>query len=42
MSPKMFSIIAILLVGAVSMTNSRPVALSLQESVESDLKNSLP
>ena len=38
----MFSVIAILLVGAVSMSTSRPVALSLQESVENGLKNSLP
>ena len=36
MAPKMFSVTAALLLGAVSMTNSLPLALSRQESVQNN------
>ena len=36
MAPKTFSVIAVLLLGAVSMTNSLPLALSRQESVQNN------
>ena len=36
MAPKMLSVIAVLLLGAVSMTNSLPLALSRQESVQNN------
>ena len=41
MTPATLSVITILLLGAVSMTDSCPVALSLQESVQT-FKKSLP
>jgi hypothetical protein len=42
MTPKTFSVIAVLLLGAVSLTNSHPVAVPRQESVQNSFKRSFP
>lgn len=42
MSPVTVSMITILLLGAVSMTNSHPVTVSIQESAQNNLKKLLP